>query len=68
MVTDLSEVPGWPAFPRPVRCSPECTNATFESRDALLDGRLGGVHDPRVDVAQFLGENRSAAWAVSLKV
>ena len=54
MVTDLSEVQDGQRFRGLSAAHQKCTNATFESRDALLDGRLGGVHDPRVDVAQFL--------------
>ena len=32
----------------------QCTDAAFERRDPIFDGRLGRVHDPGVDVAQFL--------------
>ena len=32
----------------------ECGGAAFESRHALLEDRLGGIHDPRIDVAKGL--------------
>jgi hypothetical protein len=32
----------------------ERADAALEAREPLLDGVLGGVHDPRVDVAEFL--------------
>ena len=40
-------------------------HAAFEGRDALLEDRLGGIHDPGVDVAQFLEpEERSGVSRV----
>ena len=46
----------------------QCTDAAFQRRDPIFDGRLGRVHDPRVDVAQFLQGKRFAACVVVERV
>ncbi len=41
--------------------------AAFKGRHALLEHRLGGVHDAGVDVAELLEAEKGCAWSASLK-